>query len=248
MDLSFLAQIPVFLVVAALYSSVGHGGATGYLAAMSIYSWPQAVMSSTALVLNCVTAGISCYAFARKGFLPIKLALPFIIASVPAAYVGSQLPVSERMFSVLLGSGLVAAAIRLAWVPSDKSFGELQPVNTSIAAISGALLGLFSGAIGIGGGVFLSPLLIFMRWADPKQTAAISALFILANSISGIVGRLNSNKFALDNVAPFLVAAVSGALLGSWAGCSKFSGLTLRRMLSAVLLVAVAKIILQEIR
>lgn len=248
MDLSFLAQIPIFLVVAALYSSVGHGGATGYLAAMSIYSWPQTIMSSTALVLNCVTAGISTFAFARKGFLPFKLALPFIVASVPAAYVGSQIPISERMFSILLGIGLSAAAIRLAWIPSEKKEEELKPINTPIAAISGALLGLFSGAIGIGGGVFLSPLLIFMRWADPKQTAAISALFILANSVSGIVGRVNSNKFVLDDVAPFLVAATVGALLGSWAGCSKFSGVTLRRVLSAVLLVAVAKMMIQEVR
>lgn len=247
MDLSFLAQIPIFFLVATLYSSVGHGGATGYLAAMSIYSWPQAIMSSTALVLNCVTSGIACLAFARKGFLPFRLALPFIIASVPAAYIGSQLPVSERLFSLLLGIGLIAAAIRLAWVPPESADTQLTPVNPAIAAVTGALLGMFSGAIGIGGGVFLSPILIFMRWADPKQTAAISALFILANSISGIAGKLVSARFALDNVAPFLVAAIAGALLGSRAGCSKFSGLTLRRMLAAVLLVAVAKIAMQEL-
>lgn len=247
MDLSFLAQIPIFFLVATLYSTVGHGGATGYLAAMSIYCWPQAVMSSTALVLNCVTSGIACFAFARKGFLPIKLALPFIIASVPAAYIGSQLPVSERLFSLLLGIGLITAAIRLAWIPAEKVDEHLKPVNPAIAAITGALLGMFSGAIGIGGGVFLSPILIFARWADPKQTAGISALFILANSISGIAGKLVSARFTLDNVAPFLVAAIAGALLGSWAGCSKFSGLTLRRMLAAVLLVAVAKMAIQDI-
>lgn len=246
MDPSLLAQLPVFFVVAALYSSVGHGGATGYLAAMSIYCWPQNTMASTSLVLNCVTSGIACYAFARKGFLPFKLALPFILASVPAAYIGSQVPISEQLFSILLAVALIAAAIRLAWITPEGADTELKPVHTPLAALTGGLLGLFSGAIGIGGGVFLSPLLIFLRWADPKQTAAISAFFILVNSISGIVGRVNSSRFAVNDVTPFLMAAISGALLGSWAGCSKFSGPTLRRVLAAVLIVAVAKMMIQS--
>ena len=239
-----LVCILVFLV-AALYSSVGHGGASGYLAVLSLFGIATAEMSSTALILNLLVAGVGAYSYWKAKHLSIKLAWPFLILSVPAAYIGGLLKVSDKTYFFLLAGALVVAAYRLATARTspEKSDGP-RTVPVSAAVPLGGAIGLLSGGVGIGGGIFLSPLMIFFNWADPKKTAAVSALFIWVNSLAGLGGRLTRDAIVLGNLAPLLVAAFIGGLMGSYYGANRFSGLMLRRILAVVLIVAVFKLII----
>lgn len=231
-------------IVAMLYSSVGHGGASGYLAVMSFLAVPPAEMSTTALILNLLVAGISYLAFLRAGYFSGKLTWPFLITSVPAAFLGALIHMPLRAYQLLLAAVLVFAAFRLA-VPLPKtqeSDGE-QPMPIGWALSSGALIGLLSGIVGIGGGIFLSPLIILMKWADMKHTAASSACFILVNSAAGLCGRGVSNTVEMGAWAPLVVAAVMGGLTGSYLGANRLSGVTLRRILAAGLCIAAVKLV-----
>ncbi len=233
----------VFLV-AALYSSVGHGGASGYLAILSFFAVAPAEMSSTALILNLLVAGIGAYSYWKAKHLSMKLAWPFLIASVPVAFVGGLLEVSDKTYFVLLAAALVVAAIRLATAKSNSGGAfETKDPSYGVALPIGAGIGLLSGIVGVGGGIFLSPLMIFLKWADPKKTAAVSALFIWLNSLAGLGGRFTRDALVLGNLFPLVIAALVGGLLGSYVGANKFSGLVLRRILAAVLLVAAFKLV-----
>ncbi len=204
-------------------------------------------MSTTALTLNCVTAGISLAFFARAGFLSLRLTAPFVALSIPCAFLGALLPVSKEQYTWLLAATLVLTALRLAFYKQDagqESERFSQQPKLWLAGTIGAVLGFISGAIGIGGGVFLSPILILMRWADPKTTSATSALFILLNSISGLIGRGVSGTLTYSNVIPYLLCALVGAILGSVYGAKISTGRGLRRLLAAVLLIAVAKMLI----
>lgn len=243
-----LYAMPLFAFVAALYSSVGHGGATGYLALMSFMGMPPHVMSTTALILNLLTAGISCFVYARAGYLSIKLTFPFILASIPAALVGSMVPISERQYSWMLAAALIVTAALLIGAKrktqEPTSFASPPPLYQG--GLVGATLGFISGAIGIGGGVFLSPIIILMRWADTKTTSATAALFIIANSASGLVGRTLAGTLAFGNVLPFLLCAFGGAVAGSIWGAKLSSAMKLRLALAIVLLVAAVKMFLPK--
>lgn len=234
----------LIFLVAALYSSVGHGGASGYLAILSFFAVAPAEMSSTALMLNLLVAGIGAYSYWKAKHLSMKLAWPFLIASVPMAFVGGLLEVSDKTYFVLLAAALVVAAIRLATAKSN-SGGAFETKDPSYGASLpiGAGIGLLSGIVGVGGGIFLSPLMIFFKWADPKRTAAVSALFIGVNSLAGLGGRFMRDAIVLGNLFPLVIAALVGGLLGSYVGANKFSGLVLRRILAAVLLVAAFKLV-----
>jgi len=235
----------LILFVASLYSSVGHGGASGYLAVMSFFAFAPATMSSTALVLNVLVAGVALYAYHKAGHLSLGLAWPFILLSVPAAFVGGLLQISDRAYFLVLAAVLVFAAFRLAVDPSQREAAlERKSVSLTVSLPVGAGIGLVSGIVGVGGGIFLSPLLILMRWADTKQTSATSALFILVNSIAGLGGRFAKGTLQLEDVLPLILAAFIGGLVGSHFGANKFSGLVLRRLLAAVLVVAAVKMVL----
>ena len=239
--------MPLFAVVAALYSSVGHGGATGYLALMSLMDMPPQVMSTTALVLNLLTAGISCAVYAKSGYLSLKLTLPFIIASVPSALIGAMVPINEQQYSWLLATALSTTAVLL--LASKRKSEELTFVSTPPfhqGALVGASLGFISGAVGIGGGVFLSPVIILMRWADTKTTSATAALFIIANSISGLIGRTIAGTLAFGSVMPFLACAFVGAVAGSIWGAKLSNAANLRLALAIVLAVAAVKMFLPK--
>jgi uncharacterized protein len=238
---TLLASLLLF-VVAALYSSVGHGGATGYLAVLSLFAVPPEQMSGTALILNVFVAGIASLAFTRAGHLNARLLLPFILVSVPAAFLGGYLKIADRLYFVLLAIGLLAAAFRLGFTTQKNSAEPTRKFPFAWGFPIGGIIGLFSGMIGIGGGVLLSPMLIIARWSAAKQAAAVAAIFIVVNSLAGIAGRVARGTLDVIPVLVPLAAAFAGGLLGSHLGANKFSGIFLRRLLAAVLVLAAAKL------
>ncbi len=247
MEFSFptLAAVSVlFFFVAILYSSVGHGGASGYLAVLSFFSIAPALMSTTALLLNVLVSTTAFVAFFRAGHFSMKLVWPFLVTSVPAAFFGGALKLPPKGYFLLLASVLLFAAYRLIIdIPSKHDESLARPPKLGVALPVGAGIGALSGIVGVGGGIFLSPLILLMDWAGAKRTAAVSALFILVNSIAGLSGRLYTGTFAVSELLPFLAAAFLGGLVGSRLGSRRFSSLTLRRLLGLVLIVASAKLI-----
>jgi len=239
-----LFLIPLVLLLAFLYSSVGHGGASGYLAAMSLFALAPREMSTTALVLNLAVAGTATVAYWRAGHLSLMLPLQFLLTSVPAAFLGGMIHIPAIIYGLLLAATLTFAAVRLFLTGLDSSPQETRPVRTGVALFAGGGIGLLSGMVGVGGGIFLSPLMLLMRWADVKQTAAASAVFIVANSLSGLMGRTLAGNMAVGQLGFLVAPAFVGGLLGSQLGAWKLSGMTLRRLLGVVLLIAAAKLIL----
>ena len=247
MELSLLSTVLVsslFFFVAFLYSSVGHGGASGYLAVMSLFAIAPKEMASTALLLNILVAGIALIAYMRAGHYSLRLSLPFLITSIPLAFVGGMIPVGTKVYGALLAVALIAAAfrlmLRLEKTPELASDSEPKLI---VALPAGGAIGFISGLVGVGGGIFLSPLMLLLRWADVRKTAATSAFFIVANSIAGIVGRVSQGNFSATTSIPFLIAALFGGLLGAQWGATKFSTLTLRRLLGVALAIAAAKLV-----
>jgi uncharacterized membrane protein YfcA len=241
---STLLLASAVLAVAALYSSVGHGGASGYIAALSIAGFAKPEIASMALVLNLAVASISFLAYGQAKHFSWRLTWPFLLASVPMALLGAQIKVSDRFYFVLLGIALAGAAIRLLieFKLTEKPIRE-PPIHVSIAV--GGLVGLLSGVLGIGGGIFLSPIILLSGWARPKPVAATAAVFIVANSLAGLTGRLFGDGVHLPSVAPLLLpAGVVGAVIGAWFGAQRAPSVVVRRLLGAVLLIASIKMLI----
>jgi len=229
-------------IIAALYSSAGFGGASGYLVAMNFFGIPANVMSSTALVLNIFVSSISFTNYARAGHFRPRLLLPFLITSVPAAFIGGTIKISEQTYTTLLYIVLTYLAIRMVLFPTltETLHWTPRPVPLWVALISGASIGLLSGMLGIGGGIFLAPLIILMQWGDSKQAAASAGGFIAINSISGLIGRFSSGTLAFGGFGvSLLIIGLLGALIGSQLGAIKFSSAGVRRTLGTVLTLAV---------
>ncbi len=239
-----MSSLLIFLV-AALYSSVGHGGASGYLAVMALCGVAPALMAPTALILNVLVAGIALIAFLRAGHLSWRLSLPFVATSVPLAFLGGFLPISDRIYHLLLAFALLFAAWRLAMILVRHPIEEAtRPIPFLLSLPVGGAVGLLSGMVGVGGGIFLSPLLILGRWATAKQTAGTAALFIVLNSLAGLAGRMLRGGVDVTPALPLLAAAFCGGLAGSYIGSQYFSGITLRRVLAGVLLFASVKLMI----
>lgn len=232
-------------VVALLYSMVGHGGASGYLAVLSLSGAQKNQMASTALVLNVLVASLALLTYARAGHFQWRTALPFIAFSVPAAFLGAMLPVSEKFYLGVLALVLIYSAIELG-LRTNRILDEVQPKPPPLAvSLSiGAALGWLSGVVGVGGGIFLSPLLLFKRWANPQQTSAVSALFILVNSISGIAGKITGGAFETSSCLHLVIAGFLGGLIGSHLGARRLSRPVICRVLAVVLMLAAIKLIL----
>ena len=247
-----LAELAPFLalivVVAALYTSVGHGGASGYIAVLSLTALASGEIASTALTMNLVAAAAAFWAFKKGGYFQFSIVWPFLITSIPAAYIGGTISISDKLYFLLLAGVLIYAALRLVWRrKSDEDGEESQAIKLSVALPLGAAIGLLSGVIGVGGGIFLSPIILLMRWGKVKETAAASALFILINSAAGIGGRAVSGSYEPVHLVPLLTACGIGALVGSWAGAFKFQPKVVRVMLSAVLLIAAGKMVFKNL-
>lgn len=232
----------LLVLVAFLYASVGHGGASGYLALMALYSFPPEVMKPTALLLNIFVSGIAFFHFYRSGPFSWKLFLPLAIASVPAAFVGGWISLPTTLYKQLLGIFLVIPALRFILV-SEPQESEKKEMNLYLALFLGVGIGLLSGMLGIGGGILLSPLLILLGWATMRQAAALSALFILVNSVAGLGGQLQ-HDLSFSPVMYWMVGvSLLGALAGSYLGAFRFNQKTLKISLAAVLLIASAKLL-----
>jgi uncharacterized membrane protein YfcA len=233
-----------FLVfcVAFLYSSVGFGGATSYLAIMSIFAIPAAVASSTALTLNTFVASTAFATYTRQGHLKPKLLLPLLITSVPAAFLGATLPLTQSFYALLLNSLLLIVGVRMLLLPKleTRAMQEALP-SRWVLLLCGAILGLVSGMVGIGGGVFLSPLIVLAGWGSAKQAAAASAAFIVFNSISGLAGRAWAGTLSYGEMGWILIPiGLIGGLLGSSLGARYLSGKGVQRVLGVIMvLVAV---------
>jgi uncharacterized membrane protein YfcA len=227
-------------LVAFLYSSVGHGGASGYLGLMVLFGIDVALMKPSALILNLFVSSIAFISFYRAGHFRLRLLLPFIVTSIPLAFLGATLEVSPELYKKILGVCLFIAALRI--VIRTGGNGERLKLSIPIALAAGALIGFFSGMIGIGGGIILSPLLLLTRWGGMKETAAASAAFIFLNSLAGLSGHIVAGMEVSPRIILWIVAVVAGGLLGSWTGGFRLSATQLKYLITVVLLIASIKL------
>lgn len=244
MELELWKLLPLILIVAMLYSSVGHGGASGYLALMSLLGVSPLYMRSSALILNILVSAISFYLFYKNGFFKWKLFYPFAIASVPMAFLGASITPDPVWYNRILGIFLIFASLRISGILNRKSEAPERNLSLTTGLMIGAILGFFSGMIGIGGGIILSPIILLFGWGNVKQTAAVSALFIFVNSVSGLTG-LGSAKvnFSPDFVW-WIAAAFAGGVIGSVWGSSIAKSYLLKNVLAFVILIAAVKLLI----
>jgi len=235
--------IAVF-IVAALYSSVGHGGASGYLAVLSLMSMSKPAASSTALVLNVVVASMSAISYWRAKHLRVRTTITYLIPSVPAAFLGGVLHVPSYMYETLLAICLIVAAVRLAMPLKTGSADIYKQPSWRMIGFVGGVIGLISGIVGIGGGIFLSPVIVLAKWDNTKNASGTAALFIVVNSLAGLFGRYLTNTLQLGGeFAPLMCCAAIGGLIGSHLGAQMCSQTTLKRILSLVLGIASVKLL-----
>ncbi|MHB8909046.1 MAG: sulfite exporter TauE/SafE family protein [Syntrophales bacterium] len=231
------------LAVAILYSSVGHGGASGYIAALALFSVTPAVFKPTALVLNILVSAVAIGCFARAGHFSWRLFWPFATASIPFSFIGGYLSLPLHLYQPLVGIVLLFSASRL-FCRTESVDAEIRQPSVPVALILGALLGLLSGLTGVGGGIFLSPLLLLLKWGRAREVSAVAALFILVNSISGLLGHLSSLQ-AVPSFTPLLaLAALTGGSIGAFFGSHRLPTVAVIRTLAVVLVVAGFKLLL----
>lgn len=239
----FILFSAVLIVVSFLYSSVGHGGASGYLALMAIFGFPMLFIKPTALVMNIFVAGISFFFFAKSDYFKWKLFMPFALTSIPAAFIGGSIEINPVLYKQILGVFILMAILRMMGV-----FGKHETGNKTIkflpALFIGFAIGLFSGMIGIGGGIILSPIILLLGWGNVKETAAVSALFILVNSVSGLIGFGLAGNTIPTQALLFLPMILLGGSLGAYYGSKKFSHLNLGYLLQFVLFLAFIKLMI----
>ena len=229
------------MVVAFLYSSVGHAGASGYIAVMALAGLSPAFIKPTALALNILVACLSSWQFYRAGHFSWRLLWPFAALGMPLAFLGGALHLPVRWFNVLLGAVLLYSAARFL-LPATAEAEPREP-GLPVALGVGAGLGFVSGLAGVGGGIFLTPLLIMMRWARTKTASAVSAVFILLNSIAGLAGTVASTGLLPSLTMPLGLAVVIGGGAGSYLGSHRFSVPVIKRLLAGVLAIAAVKLV-----
>lgn len=233
----------LIFLVAAVYSSVGHGGASGYLAVLALFSLPVAQLSGTALLLNVLVSSLAFWSFHRNGHKLPAFAWLLVFASVPFSFLGGALMVTDNFYKLVLATALLLSAARLAFGFRASEIAALSTPPRIVLAGVGSSIGFLSGIVGVGGGIFLSPIAIFFHWTTVKSAATLSALFILVNSLSGIAGRAVTHQLIIQPALGLIVAAFAGGLIGSHVGSKYLNGLVLRRVLSLVLLIAAIKLV-----
>lgn len=231
----------LILVAALLYSSVGHAGASGYLAAMALMGVAPATMKPAALALNILVATIATFKFHRAGAFSWPLFWPFALTSIPCAYLGGWLTLPGHYYKPLVGVMLIYAAWYSFHTANRSS--AVVPAPISVRLLVGALLGFLSGLTGVGGGIFLSPLLLYFRWAEVRVVSGVAAAFILVNSIAGLLGVMRVTVTLPEGLPLWAVAAVLGGLIGAEYGSRRLGNPAIKRLLSLVLAIAGAKMI-----
>ena len=260
MSSEILQITALFFLVAAIYSSAGFGGGSSYLAVLALFAVPMTAMRSTSLMCNIIVVAGGSYIFWKNGYFNLKKNLPLVFASVPMAFIGGMMPLKERTFFLLLGISLVVAAILMLLqnvfltqkgTPQYKTENDeknalnhnnFKPLKN---ALVGGFIGLLSGVVGIGGGIFLSPILNLSRWDTPKNVAATASFFILVNSISGLAGQFWQHKFAADwsLSLPLLLAVFIGGQVGSRFSALKINALRVRQVTAILVFYAGANIL-----
>lgn len=239
-----LAIAALMAVAAALYTSVGHGGASAYLAIMALCGVSAATMKPTALVLNLIVAGFATIQYLRAGQFNGRLFLTFAVTAIPMAFLGGRIELPGEIYRPLLGLALAAASLRLLIPSTAMAQRPPKPPSLLIALPAGAAIGLLAGLTGTGGGIFLSPLILLFGWETPRRTSGVAALFILTNSLSGLAGNLTSLKSLPPELPWFVAAVVMGAAVGTWLGVNRLPRRRLLQALGLVLVVAGGKLLL----
>lgn len=244
MDLTTVAALAVlFALGAALYSSVGHGGASAYIAAMALFSVAPEAMKPTALALNLLVAGFGALRYWRRGLTNWSLLFAFAASATPAAYVGGGIHLPAIYYKPLVGILLWLAAGRLLWQPAFLVERAVHAPRLWVTLPAGAILGVLAGLTGTGGGIFLSPLIILNAWEEPRHTSGVVAAFIFLNSAAGLAGNAASVGHLPHELPVFLLAVAAGAALGTWLGVERLPRPWLLRTLGLVLLIAGAKLL-----
>jgi uncharacterized membrane protein YfcA len=241
---SLILFYALLFAIAFLYASVGHGGASGYLALMALFSFSPAIMKPTALLLNLFVSMVSFIQFYRGKYFKWKIFLPLIIFSVPMAFIGGMVSVQDHIYKTILGIFLLIPITRFLFFKNTDP-KNMRLHNPYLSLLIGAVIGFLSGMIGIGGGIILSPILLLLKWTNQKQTAAISALFIFVNSLAGLAGQFTKGIQFSSEMISYVVVAFTGGFCGSWLGSLKFPQTVLKNLLACVLLIAVWKLLWQ---
>ncbi len=241
MEASFILLLSLIGLMAFLYASVGHGGASGYLAVLALFAVQPVVMKQSALILNLSVSLFAAYHFYKQGYFKWRNFWPFALASIPAAFLGAQWPLSDSTYKKILGFCLLLSIARILFQWKEKGNSKQVPIWAGL--LVGGIIGLLSGMIGIGGGIILSPVMLLFNWAKMKETAAVSALFILVNSISGIAGLKSWSPMNQSELVSLVLVATTGGLLGARWGAQKASPFWLKFVLAIVLLVASVKLL-----
>jgi uncharacterized membrane protein YfcA len=233
----------LLFIVAFLYAAVGHGGASGYLALMAVFGMMPEIMKPTALLLNLFVSLSAFLLFYKEGHFKWKIFLPFALASIPFSFLGGMISLDASVYKKILGVLLLIPVVRLVAFP-NKDINDLKQSTVFLSLLIGACIGFLSGLIGIGGGIILSPVLLLLAWTNQKQTAAISALFIFVNSLSGLAGQLTKGINFQSEMFILVGVAFAGGSVGAWLGAKKFNQNILQYLLATVLLMASVKLLL----
>jgi uncharacterized membrane protein YfcA len=244
---SLLLILTLLFIVAFFYSSVGHGGASGYLAVLTLRGVSIALIRPGVLLLNICVAGISFFHYYRQGYFRWRLFWPFAALSIPAAFLGSFVKLDPVMYKRTLGICLLLAVARILGLFNPRGIEKpVRPCPIALGLFIGAALGFASGVIGIGGGIILSPLILLLYWGTLKETAAVSSLFILVNSLAGMAGLIRQGQTPSRESLLWLAIAVAGGFLGAWWGSRKAGNTVLKQVLAAGLTVAAVALILSK--
>jgi uncharacterized membrane protein YfcA len=244
MEIEFLILLLSFFIIALIYSSVGFAGGSSYLAILALLAVDFQLIRPTALLCNILVATGGVYVFYKEEKLDLKKTWPLVVVSVPLAYVGGLWPIKQETFFILLGITLVAVSI-LLWLQPEKKVNNNPTYDTfAFKAGVGGGLGLLSGLVGIGGGIFLSPVLHFIRWDEAKKISAVASFFILVNSIGGLVGQIQQGSSLDWNfIWPLLLAVFIGGQIGSHLGAKTFNPIYVKRITAVLILIVGIKIL-----
>jgi uncharacterized membrane protein YfcA len=233
----------LLFVVAFFYASVGHGGASGYIAVLSLLGISTLLIKPSALLLNVFVASISFFHYYRGGYFRWRLFYPFALLSIPMAYLGSFVTIAPTLYKQILGVCLIIAVLRIAGVFKQRDSSIIKQVPLIAGIFIGGVLGFISGMIGIGGGIILSPLILIFNWGNLKETAAVSAVFIVINSLAGLLGFWKQGVALPSELLVWLSVAMAGGFLGAYWGSKRAENKMLKNVLAAVLLLAAVKLI-----
>ena len=240
----FILAFFLFLIVATLYSSVGHAGASGYLAIMGLLSFAPETIKTTSLVLNITVASIASVKFIRADYFDKKIFVAFVITSIPLAFLGGYITISPKYFKLAAGVFLIISALLLIFKTYIKQTQtESKPMPTVYGLVIGSIIGLVSGLIGVGGGIFLSPIIIMANWTTVRNASGVAALFILCNSLAGLAGNLTALRTLDHNILYWMIAVIIGGLAGSYLGTIRFNNKIIITFLFLVLLTAGLKFV-----